>query len=337
MQEIFEIKDESRMTDLKILWKKLYPVRDAYIEGNEGRLKKIFRLNVPESKVFALQENGQILAHAWLAPNPKLTYAGCKKMGVVGFYESVEDAEISKKILTHALLYAKKIGCDYLVGPMDYSTWNDYRFIQEAVYPPLAMEPYNPPYYPDYFTAFGFKKISSYLSSYTEKQIIDERWQKLKARFDKAGVVISHPDFSDLDLLKKLYPLEKEAWKYQFLYMDIPLEEYLILKAKLPKTLDIENSYLCTHPKYGLCGFIYAYPDNFNPEHQAILLKSIGILPHRDLAGLGVLLTTIFYQNVFKKYKRVIHHLMRSDNFTANYMTDITITAHEFILYGMGI
>ncbi|HCL56850.1 MAG TPA: hypothetical protein DHW82_07560 [Spirochaetia bacterium] len=337
MFEIIETGDEKYLQEIVLLAKKLYDGNESVASNNENRLKRIFRLNKPGTKVFLLFQNGTLCGHAAVVPNPIIQHKNYK-IATLGFYECIDDPSASFFLLSHAQNYAKQINTDYLVGPLDYATWYDYRFVHPSSTHPVYQEPYNKDYYIAQFENFHFKEIAGYISSITDTPMIDPRREKAKKRLDKIGIKIMNKDFSDEKDLKELYKTECICWSRQFLYIDIPYEEYIIGRAKLPKIVDKDLTFGFYHPEDGLCGFLFGIPDANDPKKETVLLKSIGILPKTELAGLGVYAASLMHEKAFEKgYKKVIHALMRNDNISAATWAKQMPVNKRFSLYGKEI
>src|SRR3546814_4262636 len=67
------------------------------------------------------------LATAVLYINPHIQYKNTR-VGVVGAYRAVEDKEAVACLFRAIEKLARAAGLDFLIGPMNGSTWEDYRF-----------------------------------------------------------------------------------------------------------------------------------------------------------------------------------------------------------------
>jgi hypothetical protein len=319
MYKVEEVWGEEALTEVLSVTKEVYENRERFVPKTEGRYKRILNWNKPGTKVFLVRKNGKPAGHLSVIPNPQMQYEKYSNIATVGFYECINDPEAAKVLLERAEKYAKEeLKADYLVGPVDYATWFEYRFIHPSPNPQIYSEPFNPDHYIPQFEDFGFGEIASFQSSITEKPIIYKHYDRVEKKFKENGVEIRTMDFFTKDHLKEFYELEKICWSRQFLYMDIPYEEYHMIRQKLPETLNKDLSFAFVHPEYGIFGFIYAYEDFYDPTGKTIMIKSIGSLMKRDLAGIGGYTTTLMHKKAFGMgYERIIHALMRTDNMSA--------------------
>lgn len=336
MFEIIDVNvnETKYLSDILELSKKLYNDDIRFVENKESRFNTILKLNKPDTKIFLLAQNGKIIAHASIIPNLAMKYNNYK-IATLGFYECINDKDACFKLLNTAKNYAKSLGLDYIVGPVDYATWFNYRFVHPSPNPPVYLEPYNKDYYIDQFVAFGFQEIAKYYTYLVEKPFIDSRFERVKERLESIPIEVRKTDFRNE--MPELFRAEKEFWKKQFLYIDISYEEFLISKSKIPDLVDKEFTYGFYHPKYGLCGFWVSIPDIYDTSGKTIMAKSIGRLDKKELGGLGVYSTHIAHNEIFKKYPRLLHALMRSDTESAKYFKNEVIVYKQFSLYGKEI
>jgi hypothetical protein len=78
--------------------------------------------------------------------------------GLVGFFECVEDPAVGRDLLDAALGWLREgRGVRRIIGPMNFDIWHGYRFMTRGFErEPFLGEPYNKPYYPEYFEKAGF-------------------------------------------------------------------------------------------------------------------------------------------------------------------------------------
>ena len=86
----------------------------------------------------------------------------------------VEDDHISNFFLDHIIKEAKKLNYGFLIGPMNGSTWDNYRFSLHNNFNNFLLEPYHPVYYNQQFLSAGFKPIAHYSSRMNTDFFCDE-------------------------------------------------------------------------------------------------------------------------------------------------------------------
>ncbi len=139
-----------------------------------GKLKRFIALS-QEAK--GDQAVGRIVA----AVNQRLIDREGKNVGLVGFFECVQDFAIAQSLLETACQWLREQGMTIARGPIDLSTHNKCLFLVDGFdSPPLVMMPYNPPYYPEFIVRDGWHKAKD---AYAYDFPLDK---PLPAEFEKA-------------------------------------------------------------------------------------------------------------------------------------------------------
>ena len=90
---------------------------------------------------FLADDKGKTVGRAAAFINPKMNYTldndnrtstklntGKEEVGTVGYFESVDDYAVTEQLLDAACAWLSGQGCTVVLGPMNYSIWNKYRF-----------------------------------------------------------------------------------------------------------------------------------------------------------------------------------------------------------------
>jgi GNAT superfamily N-acetyltransferase len=82
------------------------------------------------------------------------------KSSYLTLFESVNDYEVAKALFDTGLAWAKQHGAEFITGPQSPTNGDDYRglLIKGFDSPPVLLNSYNPLYYQDFFTEYGFEK-----------------------------------------------------------------------------------------------------------------------------------------------------------------------------------
>jgi GNAT superfamily N-acetyltransferase len=139
-----------------------------------------------------------------------------EKTAFFGFFESINDKQVSGKLFDSAVAWSKDQGMERLRGPVNPSMNAECAFLLEGFnMPPVLMMPYNPPYYLSLAEAYGFCKAKDlYAFRKTNSAGIPERFEKLvRLVRRRTGVVVrpfemKHFD-RDMDHIKRIY---NAAW-----------------------------------------------------------------------------------------------------------------------------
>ncbi len=96
--------------------------------------------------------------------NPHLTESG-KLVGLVGFFECEDRADVAETLLHQATDWLRARGCARVWGPMNFSIYHSYRLMTSGFdRTPFYGEPRNKPYYPKLFEAAGFQPLARWSS-----------------------------------------------------------------------------------------------------------------------------------------------------------------------------
>jgi len=252
------------------LIKDLYPSDSLrFISGNEPETNNLLFC-------YVLTVNNVPKARYALYNNPDLFYKG-KKVICIGSYECVEDDNISKEILNHAYSKAKKLGAEIIIGPMEGSTWANYRFSLSNDIPNFFTEPFHHIYYNKQFTNIGFKLIEKYFSNSIKDLPYDDDFiniigKKLK---DK-GLIVRNLDVTDLkNELYNIGAFTIEAFKKNLLYTPLKPEEFVAKYYKLKEYLVPELIFIAEDFNKVIHGIYFGIPDYFDSESKTVIIKSI--------------------------------------------------------------
>jgi len=247
------------------------------------------------------------------------TVAG-KRAGYIGHYYA-SDRMAAGRLLDHATRRLAEQGCQLAIGPINGSTWGNYRFVldgQERL--PFFLEPQNPQEWAEDLIAAKFSPAATYVSTIgdpLEQQ--DARLTEIEHRLWVQGVRLRTPDFGALDLeLKRIHELSHAAFRSAFLYREISQQTFAATYLKLIGLVRREHV-LLAECDGTLVGFALALPDHAQAQRgtkvDTLILKTLAVRPGRAWAGLGrMLIQEVNRLAVEGGYRNVIHALMREDN-----------------------
>jgi len=248
--------------------------------------------------------------------NPELYYHGLKAASI-GSYECIEDQEASSYLLSYAVRLARGKSYAYLIGPMEGSTWNNYRFSLDHDYPNFLMEPYHHLYYNQQFRDSGFEDLASFFSARVTSPEVDEsRYQQLHDFYLKQGARIREMDMENLDEdLGKLGKASLEGFQDNFLYTPIEVEDFVQKYRGLKDLIQPDLVQIVEDDEGKVQAFIFCIPDYLDPSAQSLIIKTLVKRNSRSFAGIGRYLNLRAHKIARDKgYSQVIHALMFADN-----------------------
>ena len=104
-------------------------------------------------------DSGAPLGRIVAAINQRLIEQETKNIGLFGYFECVEDLEVTQGLLETACQWLRDRGMIAVRGPINLSTHNSCLFLVDGFdSPPMMMMPYNPPYYPQFMEQAGWQR-----------------------------------------------------------------------------------------------------------------------------------------------------------------------------------
>lgn len=287
-----------------------------------------------------VENQGKVLARAAIYVNPQLTYQGYTSC-CVGHYECVEDDFVASFFWKELFNQIQAMNVEYIIGPMNGSTWEDYRFSLSHEHPNFLLEPYHFIYYNQQWKNAGFTEISSYYSSLDQDMPCDwDEILQLEQDFEKRGVFVRSIDVNNYESeLKKLYPLVLQGFQRNFLYTPIPWEAFYEKYTSAKSLIDPGFVYIAETTEGQAVGFIFSYRDLLDTTKKSLIVKTIARNPDKAYAGLGhVIGNKIIREANVRKFDTSKHVFLieqaTSKDLSANFMAK---PYKKYALYGKKI
>lgn len=264
---------------------------------------------------FVLLAESKVVGRFALYDNSKVKI-GVERTILLGSYECVNDIEVSQELLKLAKEKAAELGASKMVGPMEGSSWNNYRFTVSDE-PFFFTEMIHKPYYPTQFLESGFEVLKTYSSTLNLKVEVDvDRFLEFEKRIRDKKLVIRNVNLKDFESeLTKIAVFSNAAFKSNYLFSEYTSESFV--EKYLPvKQFIVEDLFSLVEDEQGeLQGFLFCIPNYFDKSNKSFVVKSMAILPKRELAGLGVFLGERIHKKALGLgYSEAIHAYMIDDN-----------------------
>lgn len=216
-------------------------------------------------------------------------------VGLVGHYAAA-DAEAGAAVLRHACVELSAHGCTTAIGPIDGSTWHDYRLVVErGTRPPFFLEPDTPDDWPAHFHATGFDTFARYTSALVEaipppSPAMADR----AARLDGLGYRVRPIDPGRAEAeLDALYDVSIAAFVDNVLYTPIARHEFHAQYAAVLPHVDPRLVLLAEQDEV-VVGYVFVMPDLLEVRRTGrattAILKTLAVHPAHGGVGLGGLL-----------------------------------------------
>ena len=279
-------------------------------------------------KLFVVIESNKVLARAGLI------YANNRAQ--IGFFEAINDIKAVSFLFDEIKKYAKSKGYNYLIGPINGSTWKKYRVTLPSNNPPFLLDNYNKPYYAELFEQCGFETIANYTSSVCRNLNRDySRLDKFKKIFEQKGVKIRKFDSNNFERdIRKIYDVSIKSFVNNFLYTPIEFEEFYKMYEPVKNFLNPEWVLIAENEKDESIAFIFGFDNLYNRSEKSLIIKTLAQIPEYKYRGIGSYLTEFMHKKAKDVgYDNIIHALMHENNVSANILSGELY--HEYKLYGV--
>lgn len=270
----------------------------------------------------AIDPNQGALAECslWWSQTPALEN---HRVGTIGHYRADCDSA-AETLLAAACDCLRRARCTCAIGPMDGNPWRRYRFVTEVgTEPAFFLEPQNPPQWPQQFAAAGLSPLATYISSLNpDLTQQDVRLGKARDRFRSLGVILRPLRDGELEgYLPRIHRVCCAAFRNNYLYSDLAEADFLRQYKKLLDVLRPELL-IVAEQRLETVGFVFAVPDLLRETCglplDTFIIKTVAILPRRELSGLGAVLVGEAQQlGAEMGFRRCIHALMQMGNMLA--------------------
>ncbi|GAB3274140.1 GNAT family N-acetyltransferase [Larkinella harenae] len=186
--------------------------------------------------------------------------------GFFGFFDCIDDQETADLLLKTAADWLKQKGLSRMVGPTNPTTNDVCGVLVEGFdRPPIAMMPYNAPYYGTLLLNAGLRKKTDLLAYELNVASANERSLKLldtlQNRLKRSGIVIRKVNLSDFkNEVPKIREVYNKAWDKNLGFVPMTDSEFDYLAKDLKMILD-PNFCLVAEKEGQVVGFILGIPD----------------------------------------------------------------------------
>lgn len=257
---------------------------------------------------FLALNNGNVLGHC-----SAIIDSRNKNVGIIGFYDVIEDEKISDVLLDCAIKHLRENGCSIIRGPINLTIWHNYRFITKNKRSPDIFDPFSKKYYVDFWLKKGFKVASQYVSAvrtdfnyvipHTKQAYDDCIKEDYKLMTFRKG---SNDLKSTLNMANSIF---EDSWNY----VPLSFEEFEYLYEDLLKIIDTKFFEIVKDKNNNPVAFCFTI---INPYHNdQIILKTIGVL--KDSRNKHIAAALLHHQHLIAQkdgFKEFYYPLIRVGN-----------------------
>lgn len=253
-----------------------------------------------EVKYFVAEKKGVLLGRIASIINLRHRDFHDEEVGFFGFFESINDPDVSGRLLDTVMHELKLKGMKSMRGPMNFSTNDECGFLIEGFdSPPMLMTPYNPPYYSDLMEKCGMEKIKDlYAYIHDVRETPPEKVLRVAAIAERRGIRVRSIDkkrfHEEMLIFKEVY---NSAWEKNWGFIPLADDELYYLGERL-KQIAVPELTLIAEDQGKPVGFMGLVPD-FNSvlSHMHGRLTPFSIVKalyySRKITGLRLLLLGI--------------------------------------------
>jgi hypothetical protein len=287
-------------------------------------------------KLFIAYENKTIVGRAAALINTSIHYNGTRT-GLIGWYECIDNDLAAESIISAVCNYLQKEGCEWVIGPLNGTTWNKYRLTFPSENRPFFLENYHKDWYMRQFQHMAFLPVASYYSTQIKlHETTDKRVSRFEMSLKERGIQVRNLRIEQYeDEIEKIYKVCVKSFRNNFLYSPIDVNSFKKMYGKVKGVLDPSLVIIAEDDHGEPSGFLFAVPDLFDPHRETGIIKTVAVVPERKFQGLGTYLGVCSHKAMLQKgYTSVIHALIHESNISGNILSKESIVYRRYILTG---
>ncbi len=197
-----------------------------------------------KAQAFLAFKNGHIVGRILAIWNTNHNAFNKVTEGQFGFFDTINDQEIATKLLETAQEWVKQKGGNKIVGPINLTTNDSCGLLVEGFnLPPMAMMPYNFPYYIDLITNAGFDHKVDLRAYLVTKDKASQRsvliLDKLETRLQRSGIVLRQINLKDFENeAQKIKQVYNKAWDKNIGFVPMTDDEFRFTAKELKMVVD---------------------------------------------------------------------------------------------------
>jgi GNAT superfamily N-acetyltransferase len=247
--EIKTVRSKKDMTAfIKFPWS-IYKDDPCWVPPLIMDRKKLFNRNKnpffrhAEMELFLAYSNGKIVGRIAAITNENHNKFHNDNLGFFGFFESINDPNVSNLLLNRVKTWLKERGKEGMIGPMNPSTNDEAGLLIDGFNtPPFVLMCHNPKYYQELLENYGLIKAKDLYAWYidADKVTITEKMARVSSKIcESTGLILRNIKLknlkSELKLIKEIY---NNAWSRNWGFVPLTNEEINHIAADLKQIAD---------------------------------------------------------------------------------------------------
>lgn len=206
-----------------------------------------------EADNYIAYKNGKVAGRISAVRNNNYNKFHGSNVGFWGFYDVIDDFEVSKALFDTVVAWNKKQGFESIIGPVNYTTNDTAAVLVDGYHlPPMIEMTYNKPYYPEHIEKYGFKKEMDLYAYMIATDKVSDRTIKLAElitqRLNKRGIKIRCLNMKDFtNEVKKIKEVYNKAWEKNWGFVPATDEEFDLLAKNFKTIIDPDMVLIAEH------------------------------------------------------------------------------------------
>ncbi len=150
--------------------------------------------------------------------------------GFWGFFEAVRDQEVANALFEAAAAWLRQRGRSRLVGPLNFSIYDEMGLLIEGFDSmPAMFQTHNPPYYGDLVTSWGFRKAMDWVAlKITDRNVdIPAMERRLDEILTRQKVTLATYNPRELERrAEEVFQLFNEAWSVNWGHVPLSRQQF---------------------------------------------------------------------------------------------------------------
>lgn len=216
------------------------------VRNNLNTRKNPFYKHAEIELFLAEKDDGKLVGRIAAIKNDNHNKFHEDKAGFFGFFESINDHDVSDLLLDTACEWCKSKGLDTVIGPVNPSTNDECGLLIDGFdSSPVLLTPYNPPYYQELIESFGFEKGNDLYAYDISSTVIND--EKMMAKLErlakliksKENIVTRKLNIKDLDNeIRRIETVYNDAWEKNWGFVPLTTDEFDYMKGNLKALVD---------------------------------------------------------------------------------------------------
>ena len=307
------VHEEDKINQYLNFFKRHYP--EQQLNQHVSQIKKLLDKKNPFFKNgelinFLAKEKDNVLGHCSAILDKRN-----KDVGLIGFYDCVEDIDVNNELLKNCINWLNKKGCSKIRGPINLSIWNNYRFVIENKRNLEIFDPISKKYYVKFWESKGFniskKYISAIRSNFTK--IISDTEKDHFQLNEKGYTIRSFNTKNPFEDLERIWHLSNEIFLKSWNFVPLTFKEFMYIYDDIIESVDLSLSEIVEDLNANPVGFCFTLinPDN----NKQLILKTLGVLPeHRQKGIANALVHSQHIKASEKKFLEFYYPLINQEN-----------------------